>query len=269
MKSSLLLLLCSFLLSACALSSSEEASLNKSSVSLSSQDKEKIAHAIWKNECAGTIEGLTSWNVGENFPSLGIGHFIWYPEGRRGIYEESFPSLIAYAQQVGVRPPSGVSAACPWTSREAFLAAKNSPLQKELRTWLAQNTLLQVNFIIQRSHAALGKMLAKSTNPQAIKQKYKALTTTPQGMYALIDYVNFKGEGTQSTERYQGQGWGLLQVLEAMPTPTPTGARASEAFSQAAKKVLTKRVELSPPARGEKRWLAGWLSRCETYKKAL
>jgi hypothetical protein len=28
---------------------------------------------------------------------------------------------------------------------------------------------------------------------------------------------------------------------------------------------LTRRVELSPPARGEKRWLPGWRNRLATY----
>ena len=29
----------------------------------------------------------------------------------------------------------------------------------------------------------------------------------------MIDYVNFKGDGLKPTERYKGEGWGLLQVL--------------------------------------------------------
>jgi hypothetical protein len=36
----------------------------------------EIGKRIWKNECAGTVSGLTSWNGGEEFPSLGIAHFI-------------------------------------------------------------------------------------------------------------------------------------------------------------------------------------------------
>ena len=42
---------------------------------------ERIGKRIWSNECNGTVDGLTSWNTGENFASLGIGHFIWYPAG--------------------------------------------------------------------------------------------------------------------------------------------------------------------------------------------
>ena len=42
---------------------------------------QELGQRIWKNECAGSVQGLVSWNEGEAFPSLGIGHFIWYPAG--------------------------------------------------------------------------------------------------------------------------------------------------------------------------------------------
>jgi hypothetical protein len=51
---------------------------------LSHSDALKVGKRVWQNECGGTISGLTSWNQGEDFASLGIGHFIWYPKGRRG-----------------------------------------------------------------------------------------------------------------------------------------------------------------------------------------
>jgi hypothetical protein len=45
-------------------------------VSLSHGDALKIGKRVWQNECNGTVSGLTSWNQGEDFASLGIGHFI-------------------------------------------------------------------------------------------------------------------------------------------------------------------------------------------------
>ena len=54
------------------------------SVKLTDKQALEIGKRIWANECAGTISGLTSWNKGEAFPSLGIAHFIWYPPGKRG-----------------------------------------------------------------------------------------------------------------------------------------------------------------------------------------
>ena len=35
----------------------------------------------------------------EAFPSLGIGHFIWYPSGVQEPFVESFPSLVQYLIQ--------------------------------------------------------------------------------------------------------------------------------------------------------------------------
>src|SRR5437588_1132341 len=65
-------------------------------INLSPADTRRIGKRIWQNECNGTIEGLTSWNAGENFASLGIGHFIWYPKGERGPFEESFPKFVRF-----------------------------------------------------------------------------------------------------------------------------------------------------------------------------
>jgi len=76
--------------------------------------------------------------------------------------------------------------------------------------------------------------------------------------------VNFKGEGVLATERYAGQGWGLLQVLEGMKQET-TGREAVKNFAESAKAVLRNRVRNSPPERNEARWLPGWLKRVETY----
>src|SRR5438552_18973326 len=64
-----------------------------SAIALSHAEALRIGKRIWQNECNGTVAGLTSWNTGEDFASLGIGHFIWYPEGRRGPFEESFSKL--------------------------------------------------------------------------------------------------------------------------------------------------------------------------------
>jgi hypothetical protein len=96
------------------------------------------------------------------------------------------------------------------------------------------------------------------------KQKVRLLLRSPEGTYAIIDYINFKGEGTSSQERYQNQGWGLLQVLQAMPSNL-TEKQAVNAFVEAAKQVLKQRVENSPPERGEERWLKGWSNRLNTY----
>jgi hypothetical protein len=92
---------------------------------------------------------------------------------------------------------------------------------------------------------------------------------TPEGTFCLIDYVNFKGEGTNAKERYKGQGWGLLQVLQAMGESPSSHTAWNVQFSEAAKRVLSRRVANAPPERNERQWLKGWHSRCESYKRSL
>ena len=126
------------------------------------QTAAKIGQRIWQNECGGTVPGLTSWNTGENFASLGIGHFIWYPAGARGPYEESFPGLVKLLAARRAAVPAWLAAAkvCPWPDRATFNAAKNSPQMQELRTLLATTTALQAEYAAQRSVASLPKILA-------------------------------------------------------------------------------------------------------------
>lgn len=88
----------------------------------------------------------------------------------------------------------------------------------ELRSLLARTVPLQARFAAGRLEAALPKMLeaAQVGEREKIRTNFYRVAAEPFGPYALVDYVNFKGEGTLESERYKGEGWGLLQVLEAM-----------------------------------------------------
>ena len=234
---------------------------------LTPQQKARIGRKIWANECGGSVSGLTSWNYGEEFPSLGIGHFIWYPAGFDGRFEESFPKLIEFARQKGATPPPvALQRYCPWPSRQAFEADRHGPQLKALRLWLANSVSLQTDYIIRRSSQALAQALQVAPPQQAakIEKNYGKVATTSNGVYALIDYVNFKGEGTNPRERYHGQGWGLLWVLMEM-RDVPAGQAAAREFAAAAKRVLDRRIDNSPPERGEARWRQGWHNRCDGY----
>jgi hypothetical protein len=238
-------------------------------IALSHTDVLKIGKKIWQNECNGTISGLTAWNQGEDFASLGIGHFIWYPKGRRGPFEESFPKLVTFVSKRGAKLPSmlleGTDQPCPWNSRAEFVQAQHSPEMNQLRKFLVDTIDLQAEFLIARLEAALPKMLdeASPADRPNVQRQFERLTKTRQGTYALVDYVNFKGEGVLHTERYQGQGWGLLQVLESMHGSSEAGA--VDEFARAAKAVLTRRVHNAPVERHESRWLTGWLRRVNSY----
>jgi len=240
-------------------------------VALSHDDALRIGKKIWQNECNGTIAGLTSWNEGENFASLGIGHFIWYPKNQRGPFEESFPKLVSFIASRGAELPALLlridETPCPWNSRAEFLHAQHTPAMNQLRQFLANTVDFQAQFLIARLQNALPKMLAEAapSDRANVQQQFERMASTQEGCFALADYVNFKGEGVLHTERYQGQGWGLLQVLESMHGIEP--ATAVNEFSRSAKTVLKRRVQNAPPQRHESRWLSGWIQRVTSYSR--
>ena len=238
-------------------------------ITLSHSDVQRIGKKIWQNECNGTISGLTSWNQGEDFASLGIGHFIWYPKGRRGPFEESFPKVVSFISKRGAKLPTlllrGGEQPCPWNSRAEFLRAQHTIEMNQLRQFLVDTIALQAEFLIGRLESALPKMLDEAApgDRANVQHQFDRLARTAQGCYAIVDYVNFKGEGVLHTERYQGQGWGLLQVLESMHG---TGdADAVDEFARAARATLTRRVHNAPVGRHESRWLTGWIRRVNSY----
>ena len=248
--------------------------LHASALNISHADALRIGKKIWQNECNGTISGLTTWNAGENFASLGIGHFIWYPKDARGPFEESFPKFVRFvaAKRAHERSlylpqaldPKGENP-CPWNSRTEFLHAQQTPQMKQLRQFLADTVDLQAEFLAQRLQEARAKMLA-SAQPgmrEHVQERFNRLAESSNGCYALMDYVNFKGEGTNETERYRGQGWGLLQALEGMSG----NGNSVHDFAASAKNVLARRVQNSPPERHESRWLSGWQQRINSYTR--
>lgn len=238
---------------------------------LTEAQKNTIGQKIWQNESGGRVTGLTAWNAGEEFPSLGIGHFIWYPAGFKGPFEESWPRFVQFASQRGKTPPPVARHRySPWQTRSEFEREFNGPELSSLRNWLAGNVGVQTDFIIARSRAALPKILAAAPQNQRarIETNYHKVASTPQGTYALIDYVNFKGEGTNPSERYNNQGWGLSQVLAGM-RDVPSGPASAKEFAESAKRTLSRRIANSPAGRGERRWEAGWHNRCDTYGRPL
>ena len=236
--------------------------------SISPEVSRQIGQKIWKNECGGTLEGLTHWNAGENFPSLGIGHFIWYPAGKKERFEETFPALIVFLEKQGTDLPIWLknSQGCPWTSREEFYQKIQTLEVKQLREFLYNTKELQAVFMAKRLENTLPLLLEKLTleKQKSVKAIFYRLAASPQGLYAMVDYLNFKGAGLSPTEQYQGQAWGLLQVLESIPE---SSTNPLSAFVENAKKVLSQRVKNSPPERNEQRWLKGWMKRLESYEQ--
>lgn len=244
---------------------------------LSEKQADFIAQKVWQNEGAGLDKYLVHWNDGEDFASMGIGHFIWFPRGHIERFREVFPMVIDFMEKKGIKMPSWLNAKTPlpWDSKETFYAAKQakSETYTQLFDFLKATMPEQAAFMAQRLSEALPQMLETIDEPkkqELVKRRFyevmhnKDGSISEQGLYVLLDYTNFKGEGTLESERYKSEGWGLLQVLEYMDPEEPNKQKA---FAQSAKTMLDRRIKNSPPARGEERWRKGWNVRLQTYWK--
>jgi hypothetical protein len=239
------------------------------SASLAPHEAIEIGVKVWQNECGGTVEGLTSWNEGEEFASLGIGHFIWYPNHERGPFVETFPELIHFLKSKGVEIPRWIEEArgCPWKNRKEFQSAlkANSRQINDLHQLLRKNVPLQAAFLQIRFEQALPTLFANAGAEKKAKIEMicQRMLARPNGLFAILDYVNFKGYGTTPGESYEGLGWGLYQVLDNMSNLSDEDPIAQ--FVASAKEILDRRVKNSPPQRHETRFLKGWFHRLDSY----
>ena len=233
-----------------------------------------IGDKIFMNETGGRIDQLVHWNLREDFASMGIGHFTWYPSARRQRFGNTFPGLLDYLQQNGVKLPAWVQRArfegAPWRTREQLMSAKNTPEVKQFSQLLYDTRHLQAKYIMDRAMRAMPK-LVKKTPPHLrglVANNLNAVANTRGGRYVLVDYTNFKGEGLNRNGGYKGQNWGLLQVLEEM-RPVRPGQQALDEFADASMRVLERRVRNSDPRRNERKWLPGWRNRTNTYRNPI
>ena len=246
-------------------------------IKLTQKQANYIAKKVWQNEGAGKDKYLIWWNKGEDFASLGIGHFIWFPKDHTERFREVFPMVVAFMQKKDVVLPKWLTPETdfPWQSKAAFFAAKKAKTKQymELFSFLKKTFGYQAEFMAKRLSQALPQMLESiedEKKKETIQRRFydvmhnKDGSVNERGLYVLLDYTNFKGEGTLKSERYKGQGWGLLQVLWNMDEKE---SNKQKAFAQSASRMLSRRIKNSPPSRGEERWRKGWNIRLNTYWK--
>lgn len=244
---------------------------------LTQKQADFIAKKVWQNEGAGLDMYLIHWNEGEDFASVGIGHFIWFSDGHTERFREVFPMVLAFMEKKKVKMPEWLNAKTPlpWNSKAAFYKAKKAKSKKyrELFDFLKSTMPYQAEFMAVRLSDALPQILNtidERKKRKVIERRFHHIlyrkngAIDERGLYILLDYTNFKGEGTLKSERYKGEGWGLLQVLEHLDDKASDKYKA---FSESAKAMLSRRIKNSPPKRGEERWRAGWNKRLETYWK--
>jgi hypothetical protein len=246
---------------------------------LSADVARKIGQKVWLNETGGKVDAITSWNANEEFASLGVGHFIWFPLGKWLPFEESFPGLLEFMRQRHVRLPAWLDKpqipANPWTSKADFKKNFNSPEMKELRQFLLATVAEQTQFLVARAQGAMDKILKKtpdSTERAHIITQFARIARASQDLYPLIDYINFKGEGINPNEAApdkatgQRQGWGFKQVLLKMNGSTDDPKAVLAEYADAAQAVLQQRVRNLPSNRV---FEVGWLRRVDTYRRPI
>ena len=251
--------------------------LPASELKLTDAQARQIAQRIWLNEGSGQRRQLVWWNKGEEFASCGIGHFIWYTAEKPMWFRESFPPMLSFLIAHGAKAPKWLTPKthCVWKSYDEWRAAKekNTTKMRELTDFLDRTQGLQALFMLQRLNEAFPKILAYAREHgqgKIVERNYRRLlyrkdgSVDPWGAYILIDYINFKGDGINKSERYQGKGWGLYQVLTRMDPDDPDPYHA---FATAGKRVLERLTHIAPPERRLWRFKKGWFRRMDTYLK--
>ncbi|MEY9363573.1 hypothetical protein ABH994_006294 [Bradyrhizobium yuanmingense] len=240
---------------------------------------QKVGHKVWMNETGGNRDAITSWNAGEEFASLGIGHFLWFPAGKPAPFEESFPPMLEFLRQQNAHLPPWLDQTpippCPWTSRADFQKNFNSPRMRELRQFLLDTVAGQAQYLVTRAQGALAKIL--QTSPDGAQRthiitQFSRMVQASKDLYPLVDYIEFKGEGINPAETAfdkqtgERQGWGLKQVLLKMNGTTIEPKAVLAEYADAAQSVLRQRVRNIPANRA---WEPGWLRRVDTYRRPL
>jgi len=217
-----------------------------------------IGLRLFANECASKKEYLVWWSPKEDFANFGIGHFIWFPAGVRLPFVEQFPELVQFYITKREYVPELIlrfkDSGCPWKIREQL---DTDPQKPEIIEWVHSTMNVQAAFIIFKAMDSIIEILGFYPG---VLPALEALSQTPQGRFAVIDYLNFKGTGLNPIEQLKGEGWGLLQVLQGMKTPD------LESFIVSASEVLTRRVNNYTHERNDLTFLNGWLKRVEGYR---
>lgn len=232
----------------------------------SERDIAAIAKRIFVNETGGNPDAIAWWAPHENFASVGIGHFLWMPKGYEGPFEDSFSSFLWFSRTHHVTPPAWLlrNPRCPWRNRYEWLKGQHDPRMMSLKRFLLNTKDIQAQFIIYRFNYAMRAMLnaVPASVQRTLMVQVKRLMASPQGQYALVDYVNFKGTGVNEYQKGNTRAWGLLQVLQHMKNAQASPSAVITEFVTAAKQVLKQRVVARPQDRV---FLVGWMKRIDSY----
>lgn len=244
-----------------------------------------LGYRMWHNYAGGTLEGLTKWDGSDadhEFMYLGIANNIWLPAGSSSMFQADWPTVAQRLQELGCKIKPWMLGDCPWSSQEEFEADFNSKKMVWLREHLSKKKLVRAQAF------CVAERLQRSMDPNSPDSLFNGLTdeqsalvqknfdlvvhcSNPLGIYSLIDYVNYKGEGRLSgNEKFNNEGFGLLQVLLNMKTPEE-GANditIMNAFVEGAKVTLHNRIinhKIQDPNSNDEQYWNMWVAHLNDY----
>ena len=229
----------------------------------------------------GNNNNILLWKEKEKYLSLGVGHFLWYPESANVAKEDqSFINFIAYVEKNAPEYHQQLwyqrymaNPAFPWTSRDTFIADRDALDERYLALveFLENTKTVQVAFMVDRFNQSVDKMLVGLTEEkrQKLLIEFNRVSHEPltgkisgEGITAMFNYVGFKGEGTSNQEVYNGVRVGLLQVLLNMPNGS-TNLPVDD-FIVSAKAILEQRIAQNPE---DSEHRIQWWKTLESYRK--
>ena len=235
---------------------------------------DKLALFTDMNETWWKKDKLAYWSKSEEFPSLWIGHAIWFPDNIDLPFEESFPALIEHINKSWLWHliPNWVNSAgsAPWNNRYEFY--KDSERRQELISFLSnpEVVLLQAQFILERFERSINKITKASNSPDKTLLVLRNIAEySEQSLLLVMDNINFKGDWLNPKERFMNdkgvaEWWGLLQVLEDIASNYDCNKDIIDQLIDSAKNTLERRTVNNPP---NKRYLKWWHNRLERSRK--
>ncbi|MFZ4116631.1 MAG: hypothetical protein ACOYK6_07935 [Chthoniobacterales bacterium] len=202
---------------------------------------------------------MAAWDQ-RGFAYIGIAQFLWYPAGTSNTFGDDWPNTASVLKDHGVDLEGWMMGPCPWPSEKEFSDAQkqNDPRLEKLISLLSAPKAIteQARVIVENFHQAFSPIskssIVKNLPPgeaELLQNNFKAVARVydennkPLGLFALMDYTHFKGEGIGGG--YNTQSWGLQRVLWNMQNVDPEFVHshtALETFIASAKQVLEERI---------------------------
>jgi hypothetical protein len=139
--------------------------------SLNTLSLAKIGNKVFMNETSGNKNKLVFWNHKEEFPSMGICHFVWLPpDCNISFLTDTFSIFLEFCTAKGVIIPSWLqkNQKCPWKDRADFVRSEThseSWQMRKVRAFLSFHARLQTEFIIVNFLRSLPAVIDKLPEP--------------------------------------------------------------------------------------------------------